>query len=215
MTKQSSLIGWLCKQCGSSEQNSHGGCSECARASRRRYRLAHPDRVAASAKKFVEKTPMGRAAYDATYHAARYLANKEKILAQAQAWRANNRERAREVAAARYARNTEALIAKAKAWAASNPEAVKAIRSNRRARKRDARGKLSPDITAVLYKLQKGKCPCCGQPLGRDYHLDHKMPLALGGAHEDDNMQLLRAKCNLQKSMRHPVEFMQSRGFLL
>ena len=38
---------------------------------------------------------------------------------------------------------------------------------------------------------------------------------ALGGLNADSNMQLLRAECNLQKSAKHPVDFMQSRGFLL
>lgn len=55
----------------------------------------------------------------------------------------------------------------------------------------------------------------CGKPLGDAYHLDHVMPLALGGSNTDDNMQLLRDRCNLQKHAKHPVDFMQERGFLL
>ena len=34
------------------------------------------------------------------------------------------------------------------------------------------------------------------------------MPLALGGLNEDSNMQLLTARCNLQKSAAHPDEYM-------
>lgn len=101
------------------------------------------------------------------------------------------------------------------AWAAANPDKRKANRNNRRARKKLVNGSLSKDLVSKLYRLQKGKCPCCAQPLGDDYHLDHKMPLALGGLNVDTNMQLLRAKCNLQKAAKHPIEFMQSRGFLL
>ena len=71
------------------------------------------------------------------------------------------------------------------------------------------------DIVEKLLKLQKGKCPCCSLPLGDDFHLDHKMPLALGGDHVDDNMQLLKARCNMQKRASNPIDFMQSRGFLL
>jgi len=36
-----------------------------------------------------------------------------------------------------------------------------------------------------------------------------------GGSNTDDNMQLLRKLCNLQKHAKHPVDFMQERGFLL
>lgn len=35
------------------------------------------------------------------------------------------------------------------------------------------------------------------------------------GTNTDDNIQLLRKLCNLQKSAKHPVDFMQQRGFLL
>jgi hypothetical protein len=41
------------------------------------------------------------------------------------------------------------------------------------------------------------------------------MPLALGGSNTDDNMQLLRAICNYHKYTKHPIDFMQSKGFLL
>ena len=63
--------------------------------------------------------------------------------------------------------------------------------------------------------LQKGLCPCCRKPLGNDYHMDHIIPLALGGSNGDNNIQLLRSECNLEKQAKHPVDFMQSRGFLL
>jgi hypothetical protein len=41
------------------------------------------------------------------------------------------------------------------------------------------------------------------------------MPLAKGGTNTDNNMQLLKATCNQQKHAKDPVEFMQSRGFLI
>ena len=66
-----------------------------------------------------------------------------------------------------------------------------------------------------LSTIQKGKCACCALPLGKDFHLDHKMPLALGGANEDSNIQLLRRECNIKKAAKHPINFMQERGFLL
>ena len=86
---------------------------------------------------------------------------------------------------------------------------------NRRAKKRDDGGKLSVGLTEKLFKLQGGKCACCRKSLGKDYHLDHIMPIALGGVNEDWNMQLLTQFCNLQKHAAHPVDFMQSRGLLL
>jgi 5-methylcytosine-specific restriction endonuclease McrA len=87
---------------------------------------------------------------------------------------------------------------------------------NRRARKNASAGKLSFNLAEKLFKLQHGKCACgCKKHLGKDYHLDHIMPLALGGANTDNNIQLLRKQCNWQKHAKHPIDFMQSRGFLL
>lgn len=47
------------------------------------------------------------------------------------------------------------------------------------------------------------------------YPVELFIPLWMGGANTDENMQLLRAVCNMQKSAKHPIDFMQSRGFLL
>lgn len=86
---------------------------------------------------------------------------------------------------------------------------------NRRARKRENGGKLSADLKDRLFKLQRGKCACCGKPLGDRYHLDHIIPIALGGPNEDWNIQLLKASCNARKGCKDPIEFMQQQGFLI
>ena len=125
------------------------------------------------------------------------------------------RIRAKAASAAWQKANPAKARAKAAAWQKANPEARRIISQNRRARKLANGGKLSKGLSAKLFKLQKGKCPCCNQPLGDDYHMDHIMPLAKGGANEDLNIQLLRQQCNQQKSAKDPIEFMQSRGKLL
>jgi 5-methylcytosine-specific restriction endonuclease McrA len=101
------------------------------------------------------------------------------------------------------------------AWRAVNKRILRAHRQNRRAKLKLVGGKLTAGLAGNLLKLQQGKCACCGHPLGDDYHMDHIMPLALGGTNTDDNIQLLRAKCNMQKSAKHPIDFMRERGFLL
>lgn len=127
----------------------------------------------------------------------------------------SNPDRQRENVAAWRMANPDRSRAIDAAWRAANPDKVRIKARNRRAKKRAAGGTLSMGLTKRLFKLQRGKCACCGEPLGASYHLDHIMPLALGGSNTDDNIQLLRAKCNLQKSAKHPVDFMQERGLLL
>lgn len=165
------------------------------------------------------------------YHTVWYLKNKDKNKESTAKWRAknpdkykannakfyaDNKEKRREYNAKWREANPEKVKAKVAAWQAANPEARRIIRNNRRASKLDNGGKLSKGLSEKLFKLQRGKCACgCKQPLGDNYHLDHIMPLALGGANVDSNIQLLRQRCNLQKHAKHPVDFMQQRGFLL
>ena len=130
-------------------------------------------------------------------------------------WRAMNREKLLAAGLAYRAANREFVNSRAAAWKAANPEKRRIQDQNRRSHKRANGGKLSQGLSAKLFILQKGKCPCCKQPLGDDFHLDHIVPLALGGSNTDDNIQLLRKQCNLKKHAKHPVDFMQSRGFLL
>lgn len=169
---------------------------EKARASRTAWKKANPERVSAN-KAESYKANAGKIA---TAAAASYRADPEVFKRRSADWRAANRAKVQAINAA---------------YCAANPDKRKSNHQKRRARKIEAGGKLSQGLASKLFQLQRGKCPCCGLPLGDDYHLDHKMPLALGGTNADDNMQLLRKLCNHQKGGLHPVEFMQSRGLLV
>jgi hypothetical protein len=83
------------------------------------------------------------------------------------------------------------------------------------AQKRRHIGRLPRGTVAKLLKLQRWRCACCAVDIRRGYHVDHVMPLARGGRHEPDNLQLLCGPCNVRKSAKDPIAFMQSRGFLL
>lgn len=158
--------------------------------------------------------------------------HKEEMKALQDAWAAKFPEKRRETARRYYARNPEKCRAKSRLYYSEFKEKAADSRNKYRARpeyraidqnnqiKRRARiassaGSLSSGIVEKLILAQKGKCACCGEILGADYHLDHIIPLLLGGKHEDSNIQLLHALCNLQKHAKHPVDFMQQRGLLL
>lgn len=134
-------------------------------------------------------------------------------------WYRENSEKARRTSVKWKGANPVLHRRKVDEWQKANKEKVREIGRRayhaRRARKLATEGKLSVGLKDRLFGLQRGKCACCGLPLGNDYHLDHIMPLALGGTNTDDNIQLLRAACNMQKRAKHPVDFMRQRGFLL
>lgn len=206
------------------------------------YQLKNADRLRASKAAYYasnnEKVKASVAAYRAehkedakAYRAAYYLANLDRESAVQAAYYEDNAEKIRSAQASYYANNSDEIKARVNLYRAANPETVSQLKAayraanpekarihnrNRRARKLNAGGELSPGLSAKLFTLQRGKCACgCEQPLDGSCHMDHRMPLARGGSNTDDNMQLLRAVCNLQKGAKHPVDFMQSRGFLL
>lgn len=197
------------KKCGTEYYGKE--CPVCKRAHAAEYRAANKAKIKA---------------HDAAYYAANAdrikanaskwaQANPEKRRAISTNWAAQNKDKVKDTQVRHYEQNKEKISRRNAAWAAKNPEAAIRAQNKRRARKLAVGGDLSPGLKARLFKLQRGKCACCGEALGDNYHLDHIMPLALGGTNTDDNAQLLRARCNLQKNAMHPVEFMRRRGFLL
>lgn len=202
----------FCRKCQvETDRYTNGDCKECAKARASSYRAANPEKTKASVDAWKianpEKIKIGKSSY--------YERNKQKVKLDASIWYSRNSAAAKSRSVVWRKNNPERKKNTDLAWHKAHPDAMKVISQNRRAQKKSSGGKLSIGISEKLFKLQKGKCACCGEPLGEKYHLDHKMPLALGGGHTDENMQLLKQKCNSQKGKKHPIDFMQSRGFLL
>jgi 5-methylcytosine-specific restriction endonuclease McrA len=97
-------------------------------------------------------------------------------------------------------------------WAAGNKEYLRIKAHRRRA---TMIGVISKDIGSKLLKLQRNMCACCGVDISKKYELDHIVALINGGHHSDGNLQATCPDCNRRKGAKDPIDFMQSRGFLL
>lgn len=93
-----------------------------------------------------------------------------------------------------------------------NPHKTREFVQNRRNRKF---GRLPIGFIAELLLKQKGKCAICKISLKDKYHVDHIYPISKGGMHEPKNIQILCATCNVRKSAKDPIKFMQENGWLL
>jgi hypothetical protein len=197
-----------CAKCGESKN-----FDEFSKNSKRRDGLQNYCKLCAkkSYEAWIKSNPGYRTA--ATY--SWRVANPDVYKSKKALYREANKDRISAYSACWYLANKAKAKATSAAWKAANKEAYRVHQQNRRAKKRATGGKLSNGLSERLFKLQRGKCACCGKQLGNNYHLDHIMPLVLGGSNTDDNIQLLRAECNHRKSAKHPVDFMQQRGFLL
>ena len=228
-----------CSKCGSSIFYVSGKCKACHSIAAKKWQESNKEKIKAKRAEY----RLANKARDKEYNAAKYVKNLEAIKARNLAWAKANKDKSNAIGRAWASANKDKVKAKNAAWVVANPDRVKEraekyrlanpervkiataawhraspessriSEHNRRAQMNG--GKLSRGLSDKLFKLQKGRCACCGQPLGKNFHLDHIMPLALGGSNTDDNIQLLRQRCNIQKKAAHPVDFMQKRGFLL
>lgn len=198
-------------------------CKQCVKESSASYYISNKDKIK-------EKTDEYRRSHLALYASATKKwrkENPEKNIASIYKWRKENPEAIRAIdqrsydrniqskrayANLRYAKNRSVALEYAKTYRVKNRDRRAAWSNNRR---KNAIGKLSSDIIKRLLHLQRGRCACCSRLLENKFHLDHIIPLALGGMNVDSNVQLLRAECNLKKNAKHPIDYMQSKGYLL
>lgn len=205
----------FCKKCQvETERFRKGECKLCAKARSALYRLENAERTKAKNALYrsnnAEKVQQARDKWSAANPVRSALASRN--------WRLSNPEKMQECRNAWVAANPEKSKTLSADWKKKNPDAVTRYNHSRRARKISVGGTLSKGLFAKLFTLQRGKCPACKEALSSvkpRSPMDHIIALINGGANEDYNIQILCQPCNQQKHAKHPVDFMQSRGFLI
>lgn len=187
----------FCPKCqAETERNKKGDCKPCAIIRTKKWIAENRQKHNAKTAKWQKNHP-------------------ESLKARAKRYREKNAEEIKQREKAKRLLDPAKFSQRSRDYAKKYPDRVNARNAERRAKRKNQAGIVSKNIVEKLKKLQQNKCPCCHKLLGDNYHIDHIVPLALGGMHQDSNLQLLRANCNQQKYNKHPIDFMQSKGFLL
>ena len=96
-------------------------------------------------------------------------------------------------------RNPERIAERSKAWRKRNPEIVLETYRRRRAKKKNAQVTLTAKEKEKLLLLERTRREL-QRETGREYHIDHILPLAHGGLHHPLNLRILEGVENLAKN---------------
>jgi len=197
----------ICSKCGLekslsdfAKSNSKSGfsnlCKDCHNISKREWAEANREKREISYKRH-------------------YEANKQKAVDAARRWKLKNPDKVKSSSAARYLKNRNSILEANKNWNKNNPIKMASYCAHRRAKIKSSGGRYTQNDIERIYKQQKGKCTACYLPLDNVYHIDHIIPINGGGTSNPENIQLLHPSCNLRKSAKHPIDFMQEMGYLI
>jgi len=118
-------------------------------------------------------------------------------------------EKQKQYGKTKYERHKQAIQKRDKKW--RQTEAGKAYRRayviKRRAIQREAEGHFIAADIRRQYTNQKGRCYYCQQKAGKDYEIDHVIPLSRGGTNYPSNIVIACRSCNRKKNDKFPHEW--------
>lgn len=178
-------------------------------------------------------------------HDEKIARRKDQLKKAQEKYKEKNRLLLNEKSRIRRVNNLEAYAKRMRAYRSKNPDVIKAIESRRirpegfrekfnayrknwaklnpeklreySHKRSGVRLKRLPAGTIIsIGDKQRWRCVGCRCDLKvSGYHKDHRVPLAMGGSHSYENIDLLCPSCNLSKGKKSPIAFMQSKGKLL
>ncbi len=163
----------------------------------RRYRERNAADISERHKKWVEENHDKR-----LEHQRRYRQKNREMLRQKNIkYSVENVDKRRDYQKKYYLENKEKVHAANTLWRRNNPEAYRLIASAARARRRAHKynTRIGHIDWKAIYERSGMICGICHEPIIGDFDYDHIIPLAKGGPHVTENIQLAHPSCNRAK----------------
>jgi len=181
-----------CSMCGEvvsfDEMSSHSRkrfgidkiCKKCNAKKTREYNEKFPDK----------KREMNKRYYDN---------NKEALLGKAKEYYGSNKETLLEKSKEYYSKNKEKIKVRVAEYRKTPKGKVVKINSSNKRREKEKQGSINSD-DLIFLRENINSCEICGCELNdSNVHLDHIIPLSIGGAHRINNVRYICSSCNLQR----------------
>lgn len=205
------LIGIRCFFTGEKCANNHysvryvtsSKCAECIADRGKKRREIHGERLRLEARTDYSENKEKYAKYNKTYRNT----NQSSLAASKSRYYEENKEKIAEYQKEYRAANGPRLKSVHDDYRSIFKQKVITWNRNRKARYRNADGFHSfEDVMGILVS-QERKCNSCFSCVDSGYHVDHVMPLALGGSNWPSNLQILCPACNMKKGSMHPDDW--------
>lgn len=172
-------------------------CKVCNRA----YVQANKERVYARNQAYREGRPVEIAAVNKRW----YDENRELILAKKRLYYLLNTDEVKQQRKEFYERHRNKLLSCRAEWRNTNRDTIAHWNRLSKARRKGAEGTHTKAEARTLLEQQEYCCANCeANLLLVEPHLDHFVPLILGGTNWISNLQWLCATCNLTKNGKDP-----------
>ena len=186
-------------------------CRLCCKAYNNQWSKDNKQRKAESTAKWYKENKERKRKYTADW----YKNNKERKSQTNKEWLEKNRERRKEVQKEYRRRNKERISEYNKKYQQDKPEISREKTRRYRSRKREL---FVEDIKEKELIDRDGTlCSYCRKELEfgtkTAVHVDHVIPLSLGGIHDPNNLVLACRSCNTSKRDENPKDWVRDRNY--
>jgi 5-methylcytosine-specific restriction endonuclease McrA len=179
----------------------YGATKERRKTYFKAYRESHKEQLSLKAKRWAEANKERRAATSKLYQQS----HKEETKARSKLWAQTHKDRVSINAKRYYYKHLKESSERKLKWQKENP--LKCSISWHKRRVTIKNGSFTAEDIESQYQGQKGCCWWCGKKIKGKYHIDHRIPLYEGGAHDRNNIVISCPTCNLRKGKKLPQEW--------